>query len=170
MRISIGVEGEEKLDRALRGVAADTSDLRPSWRPVSDEIYSIVRKQFASKRGWKPRAQSTIDRYTAMNRRGFSVINETLRRTDAMFKAVSTRGASHGIYIEESDSLTVGTDLPYAGIHQSGGSKIPQRKIYDLDDSDVTRLIRILRRGLTEKIADRGFDISEAADTGAIPF
>lgn len=172
MRISIQVEGEERLLRALKGAESDVTDLRSSWRPVSDEIYSITRAQFASQGGragsrWPPRAQSTVDRYTAINRKGFKVLNETLRRTDAMFKSLANRGAAHGIYEEEAMSLTMGTDLPYANIHQRGGGKIPQRKIFDLTDADADRLMKILKRGLTVKIADRGFDVK---DDGGLPF
>jgi phage gpG-like protein len=173
MKIEIGVEGEEKLERALKGAVADLSDLRPAWRPVSDELFSITRAQFATQgaRGpagkWEKRADSTVDRYSSINRRGFTVLNETLRRTDAMFKAVTLRRAPHGIYDEQADSLTVGTDLPYAAIHQKGGPKIPQRKIYDLTERDAARLMSILKRGLMKKIEDRGFDFVDSAE---IPF
>lgn len=167
MNINVTVDGEERLLGALRGVAADLSDLRPAWRPVSDELYSIVRQQFASQgaRGpvgkWEGRADSTVARYTAINRRGFAVLNETLRRTDALFKSVSTRNAPHGIYDEQPDSLTVGTDLKYAGIHQKGGGRIPQRKVYDLTEQDERRLLSIIKRGLAGKVKDRGFDYTD---------
>lgn len=170
-RISIGVEGEEKLERALTGVASDFSDLRPSWRPVSDEIYSILRSQFQTEGGratkWPRRAESTLDRITSINKRGFSLVGLPLRATDTLFTAVTTRNAPHGIYEEAPDSLTLGTDLPYAGIHQKGGKKIPQRKIYDLTDNDGKRILSILKRGLVQKIKDRGFDYVETAE---IPF
>ena len=167
MNISVEVQGEERFDGALRGVAADLSDLRPAWRAVSDEIYTITRQQFSTHgaRGeagkWKERADSTVARYTAVNRRGFSVLNETLRRTDALFKALTTRGAPHGIYDETPDSLTVGTDLPYAQIHQRGGSRIPQRKLYDPTERDAARLVSVLKRALAGKVKDRGFDYTD---------
>jgi phage gpG-like protein len=172
MNLSIEVEGESRLLGSLASVAADISDHRPSWRAVSDEIYSIERAQFQTQgtRGsgrWKERAESTVARYSAINRKGFAVLNETLRRTDALFRAVTTRGAPSGVYDEQKDSLTVGTTLPYAVIHQKGGAKIPQRKIYDLTEADARRLLSIVKRGLVSKIADRGFDFKE---TSEIPF
>lgn len=174
MNISFEVEGEERLTRALRAVAADTSDLRPSWRAVSDEVYSILRSQFSTQgaRGpggrWPARAKSTVDRYTAINRKGFAVLNEPLRRTDAMFRALTTRGAPHGVYEEGAEELVLGTTLPYAVIHQRGGGRIPQRKIYDFTERDTARIRSILKRGLVEKIKDRGFDYVE--DSAEIPF
>lgn len=170
--ISTGVEGEEKLRRAFTGAIADVSDLRPSWKPVSDEVYSIVRNQFATEGGraghrWPKRSDKYLDRLTALNRRGFTTIAEPLRLTGALYDAVGSRGAPHGIYDAQPDSLTLRTDLPYASIHQKGGPKIPQRKIYDLTDKDADRLMSILRRGLIKKIADRGFDF---VGTSEIPF
>lgn len=175
MNITVEVQGEERLNKALRGVAADLSDLTPAWRAVSDEIYSIERRQFSTQgaRGpagkWEKRADSTVARYTAINRRGFAVLNETLRRTDATFKALTTRGAPGGIYDPQPSSLTVGTDLkspkgfPYPKAHQTGAPRanIRQRKLYDLTDRDAARLLSILKRGLVGKVKDRGFDYVE---------
>jgi hypothetical protein len=163
--ISIEVLGQERLTTALSGVARDVEDLRPSFLAVSDEVYSIIRTQYAT-RGhgrWPANKTSTIERYAAMNRRGFSVINEPMRRTDALFISETTRGGPHGIYIEEPQSLTMGTDLSYGAIHQAR-----DRKQYDFSDDDVERLAKIIQRGLVTKIADRGFDAKP--DAGAIPF
>lgn len=169
----VTVEGAQRLESALRGVAANFADLRPAWRPVSDEIYSIIRAQFNTEgtRGsgrWPKRAESTLNRITAINRRGFSVIGLPLRATNALHNSLTTRGGAHGIYIEEPQELTMGTDLPYFGFHQQGGSKIPQRKIVDLTDADGRRILSIVKRGLMHEIADRGFDVT--SDDGGLPF
>jgi hypothetical protein len=170
VNISVDVGDGERLLGALRGVAADLSELRPGWRAVSDEVYAIERAQFRSlgARGpvgkWRERARSTIDRYASINRRGFAVLNETLRRTDSLFKAVTTRGAPHGVYEEGPDGLTMGFDLAYGMIHQKGGGKVPQRKVYDLTEQDARRLGSILKRGLAGKIKDRGFDFVDGGE------
>lgn len=173
MNFFVTVEGAERLERALRGVVANFEDLRPAWRPVSDEIYSIIRAQFNTEgsRGsgrWPARAQSTLDRMTSMNARGFTakVVGLPLRRTDALHNSLTTRGGAHGIYIEEPQELTMGTDLPYFRIHQRGGPIIPQRKMIDLTDADGRRIVSIVRRGLMHQIADRGFDVTEVGELG----
>lgn len=168
--ITIQVEGLPRLQAALEGVARDAENLSQTWRAVEDEIYSIEREQFATRGhgSWEPRKDSTVERYTAMNRRGFSVINEPERATDTLFRAVTTRGAPHGILNEEPQSLTMGFDLAYGQYQQTGTTRMPQRKIYDLDEGDARRLAQIIKRGLVTKIADRGFDAK--ADAGAIPF
>jgi len=173
------VEGAEKVERAGQGLDRDLLDWRHAWRAVSDEVYSIERHQFLTlgARGpngrWKERSQAYVDRQTSINRKGFKVLNELMRRTDAMFKAVTMRGAPGGIYEETGTSLTLGTSLksdkgfPYPAAHQTGGKRLPQRKIYDPTERDAARLASILKRGLVKKIADRGFDY---VDAGEIPF
>lgn len=161
--------------REMRGLEKDVADWRAAWRPVSDEIYSIERAQHQTEgtRGsgrWPKRAKSTLDRITSLNRRGFTakVVGLPLRLTDTEFRALTTRGAAHGIYIEEPQQLTVGTDLRYARYHQFGTSRMPRRKLYDFTDKDIDVMQRIMRRSLREKIADRGFDVS--TDDRGLPF
>jgi hypothetical protein len=167
--VSIEIEGIPRLDLALKGVLADLADLRSAWRPVSDEVYSIVRSQYSTRgaRGpggaWPANKESTVARYTAMNRRGFSVINEPMRRTDTLFISETTRGGPHGIYEEAPDSLTMGTDLEYGAIWQARN-----RRQYDFTEDDGLRLLRILKRGLKGKVIDRGFDYVEGGQE--IPF
>lgn len=168
--ITVGVEGEEKLERALTGYARDLeAPIRPVARPLSDEVYLMVRAQYASRgrrgptgREWT-RKQSTIDAYTAMNRKGFSVINEEMRLSDTLFISESTRGAPHGIYDVQDSELTMGTDLIYGRIWQDRG-----QKQYDPTEGDVRNFRKVIQGGLLRKAVDRGFDYQ--ADSGEIPF
>lgn len=169
MKLSVGVEGEEKLERALTGVMGDLkTPIRDVERPLSDEVLLMVRDQFRSHgaRGrsgaWPANKASTIAGYTAQNRRGFSVLNEPMRRTGALYAAVTTRGAPHGIFEVTDDSMTHGTDLIYAGVHQR-----KRRKVYDPTDEDARKFLAVIRRGLGQKFKDRGFDY---VDRGEIPF
>lgn len=159
-----------KFQRAIRGtVKALDAVIRPVDRPLSDEVYGFVRAQYSSRGSRGPtgkawtRKQSTIDRYSAMNKRGFSVINEPMRRTDALYVSEVTRGAPHGVYEVEDNELTLGTSLSYGLIQQRRG-----QMQYDPTEADVTRLMRIIKRGAGEKIQDAGFDYVDHG--GAIPF
>jgi len=171
--LSIEVQGDKQLEIALKGVASDLSDFRRAWRPVSDEVYSIVRAQFATEGGrsgnrWPPRAASTLRNITSTNRRGFKSLGLPLRASDAMFLALTTRGAPSGIYQETEDSLTLGTSLPYARLHQTGTRRMPARKLYDPTEDDPKRIGRIIQRSFKKPIEDRGFDYKD--DGGEIPF
>lgn len=169
----------DNVTPALRGVAADLSDLRPAWRPVSDELYAITQRQITSRgRGksgrWRDHADATKERIASLNRRGFRVLGELGRATDKMFLSLTRRGAPGGVYEERPDSLTSGTvvrstrGFPYPQAFHGGTKNQPARPIYDLTDADAARLMRILKRALVKKVEDRGFDYKE--DGGEIPF
>lgn len=169
MNFSISVD-DQMLLFGLRGVAVDTERaIRPVAPAISDIVRSGVRAQYnsAGRRGptgkaWT-RKQSTIDRYTSMNARGFGgkVLNEPMRRTDRLHISETVRGAAHGIEIIEDNAITMGTDLRYGAIHQARG-----QKQYDLTDGDLDEIIRAARRGLALKWVDRGFDVQEVGALG----
>lgn len=175
MRLSIEAHGEEQLSRDFKGAAGDASDLRRLgvWRPVSDVVLTMAREQIlsAGRRGGHPyqkHAASTVQNIISQNRRRFQGIGELLRRTDAMFRAVGTRGAPHGILIEEAQELTMGTDLIYAAMHQRGGTRLPQRMIYDPTEKDEKEIGRAMKQGIAGKWEDRGLDYRETSSD--IPF
>lgn len=170
MKLSVGIEGEERLQRALKGTADDLSaPIPPVARPLSDVVLLMVRAQYNSRgrrgptgRAWT-RKQSTIDRYSAMNKRGFKVINQEMRRTDVLYISESTRGGPHGVYIVEDDQLVMGTDLFYGKIQQDKG-----QEQYDPTEQDLKDMLRVIRNYQGKQAADRGFDFE---DRGAgIPF
>ena len=161
--LTVEVTGEEKLERGLRALEGDLKTaIRTAAPALRDEVLLMVRDKYRRKDGWPKRKQSTIDRYAAMNRRGFRVLNEDLRRTDALYQSETTHGGPHSIYRVEDDSLTMGTDLKYAAILQARGWKQ-----YDPEDSHVRRFLAVLKRAQKERIEDRGF---EYRDGGEIPF
>jgi len=177
--ITIEVQGEKQLDIALRGAAKDLSDFRLVALAVSDEIYSIVREQFATEGGragrrWPKRTTAYLDSITRTNRKGFKSLGLPLRSSDALFTAVTTRNAPGGIYDATEEGLTLGTNLksergyPYPIAHQEGRGNNPVRRIYDLTDEDGKRIGRIITKALKGPIQDRGFDYTE--DSGEIPF
>lgn len=175
MQLTVTAQGVEQLTRDFKGAAGDAADLRKLgvWRPVQDVVLTMAREQILSKgsRGRHPypgHAPSTIKNIISSNRQKFQSIGELLRRTDAMFRAVGTRGAPHGILIEEAQQLTMGTDLIYAGMHQAGGPRLPQRMIYDPTEKDEKEIGVAMKRGMANKWVDRGLDYKETSTD--IPF
>lgn len=168
MELSVEISG---LDRMSLDVGALMRNFAAPVRPVAGQIeeviFSAVRAQYASRgrRGphskeWK-RKPATVERYTAMNRGGFRVLNEPMRRTDALFISETTRGGPHSISITEDDSMTRGTDLPYGLIQQKLG-----RLQFDPTEGDLLRIKDIIRRGVVKDV-DHFFDYRE---TGGAAF
>lgn len=135
--------------------------IRPVAGQVEEVIFSAVRAQYASGGTRGPNSQrwarkdSTVERYAAMNRRGFRVLNEPMRRTDALYISETTRGGPHSVSVTEDDFMARGTDLPYGLIQQRRG-----RLQYDLTDDDVRRIVSVVKRGLVKDV-DRFFDYRE---------
>lgn len=159
MNITVEISGTENLRRDAALLAARmNSPVRAVARQLGEVTLSAVRSQYASagRRGPKgrpwTRKQSTIDRYTAMNRRGFAVINEPMRRTDALFKSESTFGAPHAIFEVTDDAVVMGTDLVYGSVWQARG-----QTQYDPTLEDVARYASIIKRGIV-KDANTFFD------------
>jgi hypothetical protein len=164
------VDGEQRIGRAINNVVrAVSAPIRKAARPLEDRVFLMVAQQYDSngRRGptghpWT-RQQSTIDRETAMNRRGFTVLNMNMQRTGNLRTSETRRGAPHSIEIIEDDSITLGTDLEYGLIQQRRG-----QTQYDPVDSDVADFGKTLVRSVRGEITSDGwFDYVERP---AIPF
>lgn len=60
---------------------------------------------------------------------GFSRGYPLLKRTGELELSTTTSTHKNSILIIDKEEMEIGTDLPYASIHQNGGPIIPQRKI-----------------------------------------
>jgi hypothetical protein len=166
MNFSIEVEGVERLERDAVVLQRNFhAPIRPVAGQVEEVVFSAVRAQYASRgtrgphgREWT-RKQSTIDRYTAMNRRGYSVLNEPMRRTDALFKSEVTRGGPHSVSVTEDDRMARGTDLFYGRIQQEKRGQLQ----YDLTEGDIRRILSIINRGIVKDV-NHFFDFVDAGE------
>lgn len=146
----------------FRDIGILTRNFAAPIRRVAEQVREVVilavRGQYNTqgRRGphgpGKPNKPETVARYAAINRRGFKVLNQWLRRTDALFQSEATRGAPHGIYEVDDDSMTMGTDLIYGRIQQDRGNYQ-----YDLTDVDFRRIASIVKRGILKDV-DNFFD------------
>jgi hypothetical protein len=168
VNISVEVQGEERMERDIRGFNRNLDmPVRPVARELGEVTASAVRAQYASsgRRGPKgrpwSRKQETVERYTAMNRRGFRVLNEPMRRTDALYQSEATLGGPHSVFEVDDNALTMGTTLKYGLIQQRRG-----QTQYDPTDEDLRRYGSIIRRGLVKGVNeffDYKPDFAEAA-------
>lgn len=154
MNISVEIDGLDRMERDVKTLQRNfDAPIRPVANQVEEVIFSAVRAQYASAGTRGPhgkqwtRKQETVDRYTAMNRRGFSVLNEPMRRTDALYKSEATRGGPHSISITEDNWMARGTDLPYGLIQQKRG-----QLQYDPTEEDIRRMLSIVKRGVIKDV------------------
>jgi hypothetical protein len=53
-------------------------------------------------------------------------------------------------------SLRVGTSIPYARYHQTGGGRLPRRPVVDLTENDKTRWMKLIQAQLVAE-RDKAF-------------
>lgn len=165
MILGIEVTGLDRMEHDTRVLVRNLSaPIRPAASQLEEETYIEVRAQYASagakgRHGaWPKNKPETVDRYAAMNKRGFKVLNQPMRRTDALFISETTRGGPHSIRVVEDDALTLGTDLAYGALHQKKG-----RMQYDPTDEGIRRRLSIIKRGVVKEV-NQFFDYVETGE------
>lgn len=155
--ISYKVINDAQFSASVKRARETVNDLRPAFKLIANDFYlsqkaifnlksaggypdfkgkkiGQLRKaplQFAS-RGREP-IPSSFDGYTPYQyykerETGFSRGYPLLKRTGRLERATTTPNSPDSILVAGKYSLEIGTDLPYANFHQSGGPKIPMRK------------------------------------------
>lgn len=105
------VSGLTKRIDEMREMAARARDLSPAMQAAAEAVVKHVSDRFRSKTDpegapWQPLAQSTV----ARRRKGSSSI---LTDTGVLKNSIAVTSGKR--------SVTFGTNVPYAGIHQFGG-------------------------------------------------
>lgn len=119
-------------------------DLIPLWERFEDELAAIETERFES-RGygeWPALAASTLAQKAA---HGFPL--DPLIRTRALYTSLTepAQAATKG-----PQQFSWGTDIPYAGFHQDGTDKMPQRKVLEIRTEDRRRLEGVMVGWLNE--------------------
>lgn len=92
---------------------------------------------------WPPLAASTIAR------KGH---DKPLILTSALVNAMTDRNAPGHVGEVQPRYMTYGTDIEYAGIHQDGTNRIPQREFAGMRDETVDKLADRIADALVEKL------------------
>lgn len=98
--------------RALAAMQARIRDMRPVLTPGAEDLATVIGLGFETSTApdgtaWLPNAQSTIDR-----KRGSSKPNVDTTRLKRSIRAAAT-----------SNTITLGTNVPYAGAVQNGSTR-----------------------------------------------
>ena len=113
-------------------------DLTPFWNKVAQPLVTEEIARIFATQGygtWAPLS----DKYAYYKSRMFPG-RTILRRRDTYFRA-STRKGEGNVFERDKDHMEWGVDpawfgaafgFPYPAIHETGGSKMPARPVYDL--------------------------------------
>jgi phage gpG-like protein len=152
--LHLELAGDVQLSRRFLTVQDNVRDLRPAMRQVLDYWRSKQREQVDSlgghaSGGWLTLAPATIARKRSssdVTTRGNAT--RQLHATETLRKSLTVEGAEYSIGEVDEDGVTFGTSVPYAGIHQTGGAHIPQRRPLELNEPARAHSMRILQRAI----------------------
>ena len=110
-------------------------DLQPLWELFKPVMGSLEQELFDSQDdgAWPPLADSTLRQKAAA---GYPP-DPLVRTGDLRDSLVDP---NRGALAESPQEMTYGTDVPYAGYHQDGTSRMPQRMVIDLKVEGRRRL------------------------------
>lgn len=155
VRFVFEVDGDKLIDRELLRLGNRAIDARPAFVAIADLMISETGEQFASEGrhasgGWKPLKEATLDR---KRRKGLRL--EILQETGALLSSLTQLGDGNMVLQIQSDSLTYGSKLPYAGAHQNPrpGSPLPRRRPLEFTEATKRRMVKIIQRYVVTGLA-----------------
>lgn len=154
---TLDIEGEERLPPMMLAIR-DRVDLREARRDLDSVIHNVVRNQFAGEGNagrhgrWPGLAPSTRAQKAARGRGGLPMLVDSGRMRRA---AVSKRGGGDGV--RRASRLRyewglAGRSGRIGRYHQFGTRRMQQRRLFDLRDEDVKRMVNAVRRSLLSAI------------------
>lgn len=159
MNLKLSIDGQAKFDGAFRVLAEGLTDLRPVWPEIELQFFRAELEQFSSEgaRGgarWQP-LSARYAKWKAKRYPGKPI----LQRTGRLLRSLSVVGGPDSVRIVEPMSLTLGTRMPYAGYHQRGAKRLPQREPLNLTRDDYGKFVSRIYR-YAEKVSQQaGFEV-----------
>lgn len=142
--IKVDIDGAHELDIALDKSFAVLNDLSKYWPKVAEAFYAIEKEQFETEGGRVGRKWAPLTRnYQAWKQSHlFGDTGSILRLRGVLRRSLTARGEEGAIYEETPQSLTLGSSVPYALVHQRGSSArhLPPRPPIQLIGTDAKKL------------------------------
>lgn len=131
-RLSFEIEGEKQLSRMLLAGEKAIEDLGPAFDVIGERLQVAVREQFASQgaRGgtrWT-RLSEPYGEWKRRNFPGRPILVRTGGMKGAMLSPQAVTTSRHRLVYEPR--------VDYAGPHQAGRGRLPQRRMVQLTDAD----------------------------------
>ena len=134
------------LAQTLRQWEKRLADLAPAFAAVYEDFKRIETERFdAEGPGWTPLAASTIARKLRLGQ------PETILEATGRLRASLAQAGAGSIHRDEGDAFFMGSDVPYAHWHQTGGTtpgRPPQRIAVHIPEAGRVRWATILARYL----------------------
>jgi len=149
LNITLEIEGEKQLSRALGIYAKNVKDLRGVWPDLQEDFLEGERKIFKDQRTtkgkWK-RLSSPYREWKAKRFRGRGILIATGNLMGSLTKA---KHPNH-FFVASKKGMTIGSAVPYASYHQTGTSKMPKREVIRLRKEQKSRWPKLIHQFIVE--------------------
>lgn len=149
--LTVTVDGQTRIKVQLRRFSSAASDMRPGFERIADWFADEERRLFDSEgSAYPPGWPALSPRYADWKRR--RVGNKPILEFTGRLRRSLTRRPFGQEFISR-DTLTVGTDVPYARYHQRGTGRLPRRPPLIKQNRAVkTRLTKMLQEHLLSEM------------------
>lgn len=146
LAVTLTLMGDQQVVRTLTNQQWFLTDMRPAWEQVADEFAKAEKELFRTRdRGAWPALSKQYARWKEQRYPG----KPPMRRTDTLYRELTQR--PFGVERITRWSLTIGTQLPYARIHQKGGwvpGWPPKRMVVHLTEDEKRRIVKAVQAQL----------------------
>jgi phage gpG-like protein len=157
MKIVMELHGETQLNRRFMRWSGFAGDLTPAWESIYAYLLKVEKKQFSSEGAMSGHDWAELAESTVKNKQRLGLRPEILRATDALLNSLTSPDDANQLKIIQPNMLAFGSMMPYAKLHQSGTSKMPQRRPIDLTLQNKVAILKTLQlflaRGVVAKMA-----------------
>lgn len=141
MELELTIAGDTQVRRKLLRVAHNAANARPAFEAIGELLLGWEREQFSSEGrrasgGWAPLKDSTI----AARGTEHPILDET----GALRTSLTERGGDNTLEATD-DFLLFGSKLGYGGYHQTGTSRMAQRRPIELTERDRAGVVKVLQ-------------------------
>jgi phage gpG-like protein len=141
----VSVLGEDVISRTMLRFEKAAEDARPAFRTIAHLLERAALQRFESEGAyggekWAPLAPSTVARKGAG--KGILVDSGRLRAS------LTQETAADSIRVLLPQEMRWGSTVPYGKFHQSGTSRMPQRRVVKLPEQVKRAIVRELQRSM----------------------
>jgi phage gpG-like protein len=158
--IKIEIDGVDEFKREFSRLDATFDDLTPIWPDVRDKFWQLEREQFDSEgsagRDGKWAALSAQYKAKKIEQYGDKPI---LQASGDMYGSL-TGSTQYSVYETTKTEIAVGSNLPYAILHQRGGGNLPKRPPINFSDSQRDELMKTIQKSFVRELRKGKFYVS----------
>lgn len=149
MKLIYSVHGEDIIQRDLMRFGIRAGNARPAFLAIAKDMMDAMESQFDTQGahasgGWEPLKEATLK---AKAKAGLDP--RILHATLALRNSLTGTGGDN-VLIASDESLTFGSQLFYAGFHQTGTVHMAQRRPLEFTEIEKRGFVKTLQRYIIE--------------------